>query len=396
MNIATPVNALALTVDRNALVAALTIAARTTEKRNSIPILSCALLAASPQGLVITTTDLDQTIAVPVTANVSASGSIAVDAHQLLKMAKQLAAGDVSLSFDGDRLAVVAGRSRFALPTLSPLDFPSDPVTARIASFELGGQELARYLGRTAFARSTETTRFYLNGVFFHVASNEFRAVATDGHRLSLVVGELPEGAGDMAGPDAYGFKHHGYSGFILPNKACAELEKLVAKSAAPVTVELQRTRLIFAGLGWTLTTKFIDATFPDYGRVMPRTDATMTVNRAAMAESLKRVCAVTNRPRAVKLNVAEGELVLTVTDAETGTASEGIDAIWKRDADKAEADSAHAPLEIGFNAQYLAGMLDEVQADSFVMLASDYGTPVKFLDGTDSGVTLVLMPMRV
>jgi hypothetical protein len=83
MNIATPVNALALTVDRNALVAALTIAARTTEKRNSIPILSCALLAASPQGLVITTTDLDQTIAVPVTANVSASGSIAVDAHQL-------------------------------------------------------------------------------------------------------------------------------------------------------------------------------------------------------------------------------------------------------------------------------------------------------------------------
>ena len=66
---------------------------------------------------------------------------------------------------------------------------------------------------------SSEETRYYLNGVFFHVygSQNEMslRAVATDGHRLARVDVSLPDGASGMPG-------------VIIPRKTVSELRMLI------------------------------------------------------------------------------------------------------------------------------------------------------------------------
>ena len=85
----------------------------------------------------------------------------------------------------GDKVTVKAGRSRFSLPTLPRDDFPVIVEGDLPTSFELPAATLAQLIDRTRFAISTEETRYYLNGIFFHVADDVLKAAATDGHRLA-------------------------------------------------------------------------------------------------------------------------------------------------------------------------------------------------------------------
>ena len=92
-------------------------------------------------------------------------------------------------------------------------------------------------IDRTRFAISTEETRYYLNGIYLHVADSEgvrvLRAVATDGHRLARVEEPLPEGAG-------------GIPGVIIPRKTINELRKLLDEVSGGVEVALSDTRVQF------------------------------------------------------------------------------------------------------------------------------------------------------
>ena len=82
-----------------------------------------------------------------------------------------------------------AGRSRFSLPTLPRDDFPMIVEGDLPTRFEVPAALLAQLIDRTRFAISTEETRYYLNGIFLHVADDGLKAAATDGHRLARFTG---------------------------------------------------------------------------------------------------------------------------------------------------------------------------------------------------------------
>ena len=74
-------------------------------------------------------------------------------------------------------------------------------------------------LRKTAYAISTDETRYILNGLYFEPGDQgKVRVVATDGHRLSLVERELE---GD--------FKLK--KGVILPRKGLLELRRLIEEA---------------------------------------------------------------------------------------------------------------------------------------------------------------------
>ena len=79
-------------------------------------------------------------------------------------------------------------------PDLAAGDFPN--------RFEVAAADLKALIEKTRFAISTEETRYYLNGIYFHevAAAGMLRAVATDGHRLAQAQIARPEGAKGMPG----------------------------------------------------------------------------------------------------------------------------------------------------------------------------------------------------
>lgn len=353
---------------------------RVVERRNTIPILSNVLLSASGDGLQLKATDLDLEVTEITPADIGQKGATTLPAHTLYEIVRKLPDGaQVSLEAgENGQLQLRSGRSRFNLQSLPESDFPDLATGDLTHAFKIAAPELKRLIDKTQFAISSEETRYYLNGVFMHVAEVDgqafLRAVATDGHRLARLETPAPAGAVGMPG-------------IIIPRKAVAEVQKLIEDPEAEIGVELSSTKIRFSIGSVVLTTKLIDGSFPDYARVIPtQNDKFLTVERKDFAEAVDRVSTISSeRGRAVKLAVSEGKLVLSVTNPDSGSAVEEL-----------EVDYDGAGLEIGFNARYLLDIAGQLDSDTALFKMNDSGSPTIITDRDGASALYVLMPMRV
>jgi DNA polymerase-3 subunit beta len=370
-----------LTIERAALLRSLNHVQSVVERRNTIPILSNVHFLAESGRLSLTATDMDLAIVESVDAAIDTDGATTAPAHTLYDIVRKLPEGaqiEIDSSGEGDQLALRSGRSNFTLQTLPTADFPQMTDGDLPSVFTLPAGELRMLIDRTRFAISTEETRYYLNGIYFHKAEADgipvLRAVATDGHRLARVEMPLPSGADGMPG-------------IIVPRKTINELHKLIDETEEDVEVALSDTKIRFAFGDVVLTSKLIDGTFPDYDRVIPDgNDKMLEVNCGDFAAAVDRVATIsTEKSRAVKLSVEKGNIVLSASSPESGTATEEI-----------EVDYAQDPIEIGFNARYLLDITQQIEGSAAQFVMADSASPTIVRDIDDPSSLYVLMPMRV
>jgi DNA polymerase-3 subunit beta len=371
-----------VTLERAELVKALAHVHRVVERRNTIPILANVLIRPEKSGIELKATDLDLEIVETVPAEVKQGNATTVPAHMFYEIIRKLPEGSqVELQAGGDRnsIQVRAGRSRFALQTLPETDFPDLAAGELPTSFKLAAGDLKRLIDKTQFAISTEETRYYLNGIYLHVIdgkSPRLRAVATDGHRLAQMEVDAPKGAVGMPG-------------VIVPRKTVAEVQRLLEDAGEEVSIELSPAKIRFTLGSVVLTSKLIDGTFPDYARVIPLgNDKILVVDRQEFSSAVDRVSTVSSeRGRAVKLSVANGKLTLSVTNPDSGSATEEIEVEYGSEA-----------LDIGFNSRYLLDITGQIEGEKARLKLADPGSPTLLEDGeSDSaGALYVLMPMRV
>lgn len=372
-----------LTIERAALLRALSHVQSVVERRNTIPILSNVMLDARDGVLNLTATDMDIAIVESVPAEVSGAGATTVPAHTLYEIVRKLPEGaQIGLETDaeGNQILLNAGRARFRLGTLDTAEFPAMSDGELPHGFSLAAGDFRTLIDRTRFAISTEETRYYLNGIYLHAVSGDgdgdgvLRAVATDGHRLARVEMPLPAGA-------------EGMPGIIVPRKTVVELRKLIEETGGEIEVALSDTKIRFAFDDAVLTSKLIDGTFPDYERVIPSgNDKTMKVDRKSFADAVDLVATIaTEKSRAIKLSIAKGNLALSATSPDAGSAEEELDANYDGEA-----------LSIGFNSRYLLDIAQQIEGDTARFELSDPGSPMIVRDADDESALYVLMPMRV
>ena len=364
------------TVERAILLRSLSHVQSVVERRNTIPILSNVLIEATADGSIrLTATDLDLQIVDSIQAQVETPGATTVSAHTLFDIARKLPEGSqVSLSAADGKIQVVAGRARFNLASLPRDDFPIIAEGDLPTTFELPAETLKQIIDKTRFAISTEETRYYLNGIFFHVTDEDLKAAATDGHRLARVTVARPDGAQGM--PD-----------IIVPRKCIAELRKLLDELDGNVQIDLSASKIRF-GLGSAvLTGKLIDGTFPDYSRVIPTAnDKLLKIDPRSFEEGVDRVATIaTEKTRAVKMGLDRDKITLSVTSPENGTAAEEV-----------PGDFAGEGFDIGFNARYLLDILGQIDGDMVELHLADAAAPTLIRENDDSPALYVLMPMRV
>jgi DNA polymerase-3 subunit beta len=372
-----------LKADRATLIKALAHVQSVVEKRNTIPILANVMLRVADGKLTLTATDMEIAIVEDIAASASRNGACTAPAATLYEIVRKLPEGaEIELDHPGGdgQLALRAGRFATKLVVLPVDDFPSMTAGSLPHKFALPAQILRGLIDRTRFAISTEETRYYLNGIYIHAIETEdgwrLRAVATDGHRLARVEEDLPEGAKSMPG-------------VIVPRKTVNELRKLLDESSDSISVALSDTRIQFTIGTVTLTSKLIDGTFPEYERVIPQSnDKVLRVGKQDFANAVSRVAAISSeRSRPVKLSLSRDLLVLSAASPEQGTASEELDA------DRVKYEST--PLEIGFQARYLADITDQIGGEVEFRFA-DGSAPTVVRDAADATALYVLMPMRV
>ncbi|ESX77819.1 MULTISPECIES: DNA polymerase III subunit beta [unclassified Mesorhizobium] len=368
-------------LERSNLLKSLNHVHRVVERRNTIPILSNVLLSAEGASLEMKATDLDLEVTEATPAKVERGGATTVPAHLLYDIVRKLADGaEVALKTDedGNAMTVTSGRSSFRLQCLPQSDFPELSAGSFSHIFRLDSLGLKGLIEKTQFAISTEETRYYLNGIYLHTheagGKLKLRSVATDGHRLARAEIDAPAGS-------------EGMPGVIIPRKTVSELQKLVDDPDIAVTTELSDTKIRFTIGSVILTSKLIDGTFPDYQRVIPTgNDKKLIIDRQSFAAAVDRVSTISSeRGRAVKLSIAEGQVTLAVNNPDSGSATEELAADYSSD-----------PIEIGFNAKYLLDVAAQLTGTEAKFMLADAGSPTLIHDMADETALYVLMPMRV
>lgn len=380
------------------LKAALALASKVIERRNTIPILGNIMMTARAGVLAIDATDLDVEISAQIplidgdgvdVSFATVSLGAAVDALKAAKPDQIVTIENhAAESPDGAPVVSIAfGPVALRLQTLPREDFPSfSALPIESPSFNMNAAEFSGLVTAPAFAMSKEETRYYLNGVYLHpvqvtkAGAYKLRAVATDGHRLCIETADAPDGAAAMPG-------------IILPRKTVNLIAPALKKSAA-VCVTVSAVRVVIQSERVRIVSKLIDGTFPDYERVCPHNPPRLaSFDARALADNVKALMAVSaDRSRSIRFSF-NGRLVGQVNNPESGSAS--FEQALKSHSVKG-VDGEPAEMQIGFNGEYVNAALAAFDyADGVQIGMSDAQSPVEFTaPGTARRV--VVMPLRV
>ena len=136
------------------------------------------------------------------------------------------------------------------------------------------------------------------------------------------------------------------------------------------------------------LTTKLIDGTFPDYGRVIPAgNDKRLTVERDVFAKAVDRVSTISSeRGRAVKLAAVRGQAGALRHQSRSGLGGRG-DSRPITTARRSTSASTPAICSTSRN---------QLDSDTALFQLADPGSPTLIQDRDGASALYVLMPMRV
>lgn len=378
-----------VTLSKQCLSSALSRTAGIADRKSSMQILSNAMIAAEgPKQILVATTDLNISASGVLPAEVIKGGSITLPAKTLHDIVRNLPGGDVTIRVDGDAGVVTSGRSQFKLLGLPAEDFPRLPDVSGVEFFELDAELVVGMIERTAFSISSDETRPHINGALFQGDGKLLRMVTTDGHRLSKV---------------EYKTEESGFYNFsmVVPNKGIIEIKRLLEEGQGPVaigsyegSVFVRREVEVEKGsegaspqmAEFVLVSKLIEAEFPPYDQVIPKSkERSVVVPRLSLLEALRRVSVVSSeRTLGVRFQLSEGALEISTDNPSVGEGSEVIDLGYEGD-----------ELVIGFNARYFIDVLSVLSDEDVTLELSGNLDPAVIRDET-GGYIGVIMPMRI
>ena len=360
---------------RDAILRPLQTVAGIVEKRHTLPILANVLIRKTGEVVSFTGTDIEMQVQTRASiGSGSEDAALTVSARKLMDILRALPESEVTVTLNGTKLSVMAGKSRFALQTLPAADFPTLAVGTEVTSETTLPQKQLKYLLQMVhFAMAQQDIRFYLNGLLLVMGPQGIRSVATDGHRLAFCAH-----ADEAASAPAE---------VIMPRKSVSELLRLLGDSDEPVLVQVinHQIRISFGEVEFV--TKLVEGKFPDYQRVIPTGySKAIAINREQFAGALSRASILTNEKfKGVRLSLAPSLLKIQSSNAEQEEATEELDV-----------DYNDAPLEIGFNVSYLLDVLANLKVDVIKAEFGDSNSSALISLPGDETFKYVIMPMRI
>jgi len=363
-----------VSASRESLLAPLQSVIGVVERRQTMPVLANILLVARGDKLSVTGSDLEVELVAACSVNVQQPGDITVPGRKLLEIIRTLPEkATVSLVREGERMVVKAGRSRFTLSTLPASEFPVIEEINSKQVIRVGREQFRRLIEKTSFAMAQQDVRYYLNGTLLETSGAALRAVATDGHRLSMAETELAETASVT-------------QQVIVPRKGILELQRILSGDGElELTIGSNHVRAQIGDIRFT--SKLIDGKFPEYSRVIPaKPPHTMSAVRDTMRQALQRTSILSNEKyRGVRLTFGENTLTIQAHNPEQEEAEDQI-----------EVNYTGAAMEIGFNVTYLLEALAAIDVDMVDVSVTDSNSSCLIRAPGDNAVKFVVMPMRL
>lgn len=359
------------------------------DRKEIRPILSHLLIRAEDDHIEIFATNLEVSIKETCPAEVVQKGSIVIDAKKIYEIVRELPEKTICLERqDNNRVKISTDDILFNLVGLDPDEFPEINFLDSENFQEIDRAVIRELIEKTLYASSNDETKHHLNGVFFEKQTrNEkeiLRAVATDGHRLSMV-------EKDITTVNEQGFLEIEQlkKGVIFPKRGLVELRKVVDEDPETKTIYFlcKENSGFFKKRDVAIAIRTIDEEFPNFSQAIPEDiKQEIVISRLEFLGALKRISIVAEeKSKAIHLDISKGTMNIYASNPILGEGRETI-----------PIEHQGEEIRLGFNAGYLIDVLNAIKSEKVIIKLRDNESPVILTPLNGEEYTCIIMPMEI
>ena len=310
------------------------------------------LIDASKDMTRIFSTDMDTSVIVNISTNISENGSMVVFGKKLSEILSTLSNDDIQLHATSDTLLKVKSLSKeskalFNLKGLPGKEYAQVPDIANDYVFKIDQKIIKNMIRKVITSASNDDTRYVLNGIMMNARKDNLKMVATDGRRLSLVSCPIKGPASEK--------------NVIVSKRVLSEMEKMLGlEGECQIGISDNHIFLSFDNI--YIVSRLIEGDFPDYQQVIPAAfefEAVFTL--ADLYASVKRISLMANENyKRLNLVVKDKVAQFNSSDPDLGDA---VDEIPILETSK----SSDKEFEIAFNCFFLLDILKVVDSQEIV-----------------------------
>ena len=356
-----------ITVNTKELTNKLNLLSSVIANNATLPILECFKFDVENNVLKMTASDMQNTITTTLNVESSENGNIAIPHRILLDTLKALPNGSIKIIVNDLNITLQTEKGKYKLNGENASDFPT---IEEIESKEiiLNSQVLQDGIKSTLFAISNDELRPAMTGLFFQFKNDKLNLVSTDASRLSLYTLESESLEND----------------FIVPKKALNVLKSSLFDN--DVFISANNTNVCFKYGDNILTSRLIDAKYPQYEAIIPDNDKVVKVDRLNLLNALKRTSLFSNKTTFTSVfSFSENLITLHSQDLDfNNEATETVNCICNDLND----------LKIGFNSRFFIELLQNIDTSDVDILVSNDKTAA--LIKPNDKVTILQMPMSI
>lgn len=361
----------------------LSLVSHAVSARSTLPALTTVLMETDRGRLKLAATDLSLGITCWIGCQIRQEGGIAVPARLLSDFVNSLPNEPVHLELDPRTrtLHLQCLRYEADIKGIDPMEFPTIPTLEEAEPLaEVSPALLREAIAQVVFAAAIEDTRPAMTGVLTRIRGSLVTLVAADGYRLACRSFDLERPArADL--------------NVIVPAKAMNELGRCLADQEEPVQIVLPpgQNQILFHTDQIDLVSNLIEARFPDYEAIIPKSYTTRAIVSTAEFQKAVRIASFFARDGAniIRLELLAGEaagrMLVSASASEIGSNVSEVDTLIDGEGTR-----------IAFNARYLQEALSALNTSEVALEFQGPDRPGVFKPVGRTDQVHVIMPMQL
>lgn len=339
------------------------------------PSLEGICIKTTEQGIEVNGYDMEVGINTIIDAGIAEQGGIIINAKMFCDILRHLPDVNMSLECDEKNKCIIkSGDTEYSIIGMPVKDYPELPYVMGGSPVVLPQSILKEMIKKVIFAVSTDDSRPVYKGVKFEITDNLLTLIALDGYRLAVR-------------REAVEYNGEGMS-FIVPSKPLQEIIKLINDDNGYISINLDKSHIVFSLNGYNIVSRLIEGQFVDYNKTIPTEfETTVKVNTQDFIDSIDRMSLlITEKFRTPLKCIFDENSIRFISSTSLGSAN-----------DRINASVEGTRIEKGFNNRYLSEAFRAIESDKvYIKLNTQNNAPACIFPLEGNGFYYMILPVNV
>ncbi len=355
----------------------------TNKRGTTLAILSNVLLTTSGSNLILTGTDLEVGLKLPVQATIYEEGTITLPSKKFFEIVRETGSTTINIEETENNWVVIkADKSRYNLAGIASDEFPEFPEYDEENFNRFESYVFLDLIDKVIYSIANEQENIYsLTSVLFEKEKRDgtsyFKMISSDGHRLSIMEKSVAFDVDQLRLNDVT----------LIPKKGIQEFKKF-CEGRDSIEISFEEKQLIVRDHDSVMVIRLKKGEFPQYQSIINAVtlEKCLTIDRIPFLESLKRINIFTEDIfNTIQLQIENDRIILSSQNADLGNARDEQPITYSGD-----------PLVLGLNCRYFIETLQVMEGETIEAYINSSSSPCLIKSEEDQGFISIIMPMQL